>query len=450
MTDDVEIHVKCLPPYKILYKLPDGTNLVILIGGRGGAKTREASRKIAFESTINEKRCVILRDEKELIRESILNEVLLRFDTANADGVLSGIYERLETGIKDRRNDSMLVFTKGFRASATAKTANLKGVSDIDIAIIEEAEDIRDPNKFNTFADSIRKEGSLIIIILNTPDINHWIVKRYFNLEAVYDERGKMIDGYFKIVPKDIPGFVCINTSYKDNPHLPSFIVDRYESYGNPESPLYDLHYYLTAIKGYASTGRKGQIIRKAKPIKLKDYLALPFKEYYGLDFGTSSPAGIVGVKFDKNTVYARQMNYRPMSTLDIGKFFSTLKLNKSDLIVADSADPKSIDKLKKGWRGDELSDDEFRTYPELATGFHIIGAKKGADSITHGLGLIDGMNFLVVEESTDYWQEIYNYVYAQDKFGNYTNDPIDDFNHLIDPTRYVVTEVKGSQYFGL
>jgi phage terminase large subunit len=438
-------------PFKILYEgiRPLGTNIAVVIGGRGGKKTYEVSKFISHHSTIKEKRCVILRDEKELIRESILNEVLLRFDKANANGRLGRVYERLETGIKDRRNDQMMVFTKGFRASATAKTANLKGVSDIDIAVIEEAEDIRDVNKFNTFADSIRKEGALIVIILNTPDINHWVVKRYFNLEAVYDDKGKVIDGYFNIIPKNIPGFICIKTSYKDNKHLPAHIVDRYESYGNPESTLYDLHYFLTAIKGYASTGRKGQVFRKVKPIKLRDYLAIRQKEIYGLDFGTSSPAGIVGVKIDKNRLYARQLNYKPMNTLDIAKFFCTLKLDKTDLIVADSADPKSIEKLKKGYRGDELSSEDFMNYPGLATGFHIKGAKKGADSVEYGIGQIDGMEFYVVEESTDFWTEIHSYVYAQDKNGNYTNDPIDDFNHLIDPTRYVVSEVKATKIFG-
>jgi phage terminase large subunit len=432
-------------PFKVLYAdhRPKGLSIAVVIGGRGGRKTHGISKVVAHDSTMREKRCVILRDEKELIRESILNEVLLRFDKANSNGRLGRVYERLETGIKDRRNDTMMVFTKGFRASATAKTANLKGVSDIDVAVVEEAEDIRDSAKFNTFADSIRKEGALIIIILNTPDINHWVIKQYFNLESVYDENGKVIDGYFNIVPKNIPGFICIKTSYEDNKYLPKHIIDRYKSYGDPDSPLYDLHYYLTAIKGYASTGRKGQIIRKAKPIKLEDYLKLPFKEYYGLDFGTASPAGIVGVKFDKNTIYARQMNYKPMVTLDIGKFFSKLKLGKADLIVADSADPKSIDKLKNGWRGNELSQDEFINYPHLAHGFHVKGAKKGADSIEYGIGLITEMNLFVVEESTDFWQEIYSYVYAQDKYGNYTNDPIDEFNHLIDPLRYIVSEYK-------
>jgi phage terminase large subunit len=443
------IEVEKLAPYDILYDLPKGTNLIICIGGRGGAKTYEISKYIAFQSTIKEKRAVILRDEKELIRESILNEILLRFDTADEEGTLSQVYERLETGIKDRRTDSMLVFTKGFRASTLAKTANLKGVSDIDIAVVEEAEDIRDPVKFNTFADSIRKEGSLIIIILNTPDIHHWVVKRYFNLQPATDDSEKVIDGYFDIIPKKLPGFVCIKTSYLDNPFLPEHIVTRYKSYGDPDSHMFNMHYYLTAIKGYASTGRKGQVITKAKPIKLADYLKLPYREIYGQDFGTASPAGLIGVKIHRNTVWARQINYKPMDTLTIAKNYCRLKFTKADKIIADSAEPKTISKLKNGYRGNELSEEDFKLFPMLASGFNVIPAKKGGDSIEYSIGLLDGMNLFIVEESTDFWDEVYNYVYDQDKNGNYTNDPIDDFNHLIDPLRYVVMEELGSRRAG-
>jgi phage terminase large subunit len=429
------ILVKALDPFKILYKLPKGTNLIVCIGGRGGAKTYEISKFVSFSATIKSKRCVILRDEKELVRESILNEVLLRYDTANAYGALDNFYERLETGIKDLANDNMLVFSKGFRASSNLKQANLKSISDIDIAVVEEAEDIRDEDRFNSFADSIRKEGSLIIIILNTPDIQHWIVRRYFNLVQVED-------GYYEVIPKDLPGFVCIKTSFEDNPHLPDHIVSNYNDYGNPDSHLYNPHYYKTAILGYASTGRKGQVITKAKPIKLKEYLELPYKEHYGQDFGTSSPAGMVGVKKHRNNIWVRQMNYKPMNTLSIGKHYCQLKLTKSDRIIADSADTKSIEKLSYGWRGEELSEEEFRLYPGLRSGFNMIPARKGTDSINFGIDIIDQSNFFIVEESTDYWNEVFNYVYARDKYGNYTDDPIDDYNHLIDPTRYVVVDL--------
>jgi phage terminase large subunit len=446
------ITVKRLEPFKILYELPDGTNLIVLIGGRGGAKTYETSKYIAYKSTIEEKRIVILRDEKELIRESILNEVLLRYDTADREGLLSQIYERLETGIKDRRTNSMVVFTKGFRASTTKKTANLKGVSDIDIAVVEEAEDIRDPTKFNTFADSIRKEGSIIIIILNTPDIGHWIVKRFFNVMPITfadvpELKGKVaekdLDGYFKLVPKKTKGFVCVQTSFADNPHLPKHIIHNYKAYGDPESTTYDLHYYLTAIKGFASTGRKGQVLRKVKPITLAEYLKLPYKEYYGQDFGTARPAGMVGVKRFRNTSWCRQLNYEPLPTLEIGKMYCRMNIHPTrDEIVADNADSKACDKLEGGWSIEELDPMDFKKYPGLKNGWNIIRARKGADSINFGIENMTGMNLFAVEESEDLWDEVTNYVYAQDKYGNYTNDPIDDYNHLIDPWRYVLNHL--------
>lgn len=433
---EVSTEIHCLKQFRTLYNLPEKTNLVIAIGGRGGAKTYEVSKFAAFSSTIRKKRIAVLRDERETIRESILNEIFLRYDTANENGLFNGRFEKNDRGIRDMETGEMVVFTKGFRASTTQKKANLKSISDVDIAIIEEAEDIRDPIKFNTFSDSIRKEDSLIIIVLNVPDINHWVIKRYFNLELVKD-------GYFKIIPKDIPGFVCIQTSYKDNPYLPAHIVKQYEGYGDKDSHLYDEHYYLTEILGYASTGRKGQVIRKARPIKLEEYLKLPYREVYGQDFGTASPAGMIGAKIHRNTVWTRQINYKPLDTLPLAKLYCQLKFSRTDKIVADSAEPKTISTLKNGYRGDQLPDEDFKQFPDLARGFNVIAAKKGPGTLEYSIGLLNSMELYVVEESLDYWNEIRNYVYAQDKNGNYTDEPIDDFNHLIDPLRYVVMEEK-------
>ena len=432
-----------------LYSLPEGTNMVVLIGGRGGVKTTEGSRYATLQSCINKKRCVILRDEKELVRESILNEVKLRFKEHDEYWKFSTEYNEIDSGIKERETGEMAVFTKGFRASANDKRANLKSISNIDIAVVEELEDVRDEEKFNVFADSIRKAGSLIILILNTPDINHFLIKRYFNLVHLdlKDETGKPIEGYYDIVPKDIKGFFCIKTSFEENRHLPEHIVDNYRNYGNPASHLYNLHYYLTAIKGYASTGRKGQVLKKVKPIKLAEYLKLPYKEYYGQDFGTASPAGTVGVKRHRNTVWCRQINYSPMSTLAIGKMYCTLKIHPTrDKIIADNADPKSITKLNTGWNGEEIDPAEFKVYPGLRNGWDVEPCIKGQDSINYGIDAMTEMNLFAVEESKDLWNEILHYVYAQDKNGNYTNDPVDDFNHLIDPWRYVINYLDRSQ----
>lgn len=422
-------------PFEILYNLPPDTNTIVLIGGRGGMKTYEASKFIAFSATIRKKRCAILRDEASKIRQSILNEILLRYDTANAYGGLDKDFQKQDMGVKDRKTGNDLVFTLGFRMSSNDKKAGLKSVSDVDIAVIEEAEDIRDVQKFNSFSDSIRKEGYLIIIILNTPDINHWIVKRYFNYETVDGH-----DGYFEIIPKKIPGFLCIQTSFEDNPYLPDTKVADYRGYGDPLHHLYDLHHFLTDIKGYASTGRRGQVFKKIKPISLADYLALDIKEIYGLDFGTASPAGMVGVKIERKCIYVRELNYTPLATIDIGKTFCQLQLDDSDVVIADSAQPTDIGKLRAGWSKEELSEEEIASFPRLLTGWNVYGAVKGPGSLQAGVSLLKGMEIFIVEESVNFWQEAINYVYSQDKWGNYTGDPIDDFNHLWDPTRYVAS----------
>lgn len=438
-------------PIMPLWTLPAGTNTVVLIGGRGGMKTYGVSDFIAYQASNNKKRCVILRDEKSLIKDSILSEILLRYDAIPFETNT----ERMTTGLKDRETGKDVVFTKGFKASANEKKANMKGVSDIDIAVIEEAEDLIDKDKFNTFVDSLRKEGCLVIVILNTPDIGHFILETYFytNIAAPVPvncppDMIKEYEGYFDIQPKDIPGFVCIRTGYEQNIYLPKHIVDRYRSYGDPTSHNYNPHYFLTAIMGYASTGRKGQVLKKVKAISMADYLALPFKEYYGQDYGISAPAGFVGVKFDKNNCYCREINYLPKGALEIGKMYARLKLGPGDRIVADNADEKTWRKCRRGWIADELSADDLKAYPQLLAGFNVVPCIKGTDSVRAGLDLMDTMNLFAVSESTNLWMEIRNRVYAQDKNGNYTNEPEPGLDHLQDPWMYVVNDQRGKKRF--
>jgi phage terminase large subunit len=445
----IDVAVKCEPKYNILYNLPSGTNIVVLIGGRGGMKTYEASKFIAVSATIHRKRCVVLRDEKEKIKESILNEIFMRYDTANENGILDQFFTKNAVELKENKTGKTLIYTQGFRASDKQKKTNLKGSSDVDIAIIEEAEDVRDKAKFFTFWDSLRKEGSLILLLLNTPDINHWIVKTYFNCQPV-KLNGVVKDGYFELIPKQIKGFVCIQSTLEDNPYLPESVVDRYRAYGDPHSNMYDEFYYLTAIRGYASTGRKGQILRNVKPISLAEYMALPFQEFYGQDFGTHSPAGMIGVKFDGNNSYVRELNYIGMPVLSIAKMYCRMRLTPADKIVADYADPEWT-KLYNGFPAFELDERDAIEYPDLVRGFNVIPCEKGQGSIKYGLSLMNSMNLYAVEESTNLWHEILQYVWAQDKNGNYTDDPIDDSNHLIDPWRYVVVDQRGKdKLFGI
>jgi len=125
------------------------------------------------------------------------------------------------------------------------------------------------------------------------------------------------------------------------------------------------------------------------------------------------------------------------MSAKELAILYSTLKFTSSDLIIADNADKKSIQKLKNGFKADELTPDERMKYPTIMRGFHVKECSK-VDGIQGGITLLKSQQLYFVEESTNLWYEAANYIYGTDKYGNATNDPIDDFNHLIDPLRYI------------
>lgn len=427
--------------FKVLYEPPSGTTLIVCMGGRGGRKTYEVSKFIAYSCSVKKKRAVILRDEKALIKETILNEIWTRYESANKSGRLDAECVKNETELKDRKTGKTLLYTKGFRATTLEKTANMKGPSDIDIAVIEEGEDIRSKEMFDTFVDGLRKDGCIVVVMLNTPNLAHFIVKRLFNATPVLDADGKPT-GYFTLTPKDIPGFVCVQTSYKDNPFLPAHIIERYEGYGNPKHHLFDLHHYFTAILGYASTGRKGQIFTKFKPVSLEKYKALKLPTTNGQDFGTASPAALIEVKIDGNTAYGRVLNYKPMDVLEIGIRYCQLKFTKRDRIVCDYAGSEQIKKLSGGFKN--LSADMYEKYPQLANGFFTVNCP--TKDIEGDISLIKSMEVFWVEEDVEAWEEINNYCYAQDKFGNYVDTPIDDFNHILDAFRYVIADQRGKQ----
>jgi phage terminase large subunit len=56
----------------------------------------------------------------------------------------------------------------------------------------------------------------------------------------------------------------------------------------------------------------------------------------------------------------------------------------------------------------------------------------------------MQSLNLFAVEENAELWAEIYNWIWAVDKNGNATDEPLDDWNHAIDAWRYVIAKRKG------
>ena len=141
----------------------------------------------------------------------------------------------------------------------------------------------------------------------------------------------------------------------------------------------------------------------------------------YGLDFGFSNhPSALVKTIETADAYYVDELIYQSgLLNSDIVKRFEALGLRKNyDEIIADSAEPKSIQEIHNA-------------------GFNIKGAVKGADSVRIGIDRLKSKPIYVTKRSTNLIKELRAYSWALDKNGNPTNKPIDDNNHAIDALRY-------------
>jgi len=141
----------------------------------------------------------------------------------------------------------------------------------------------------------------------------------------------------------------------------------------------------------------------------------------YGLDFGyTNDPSAVVAVyKYNEDIILDEILYEKGMSNSEIATRLKSLGVSSSSEIYADSAEPKSIDDLKK-------------------YGLRVLPAQKGKDSINFGISILQDYNMLVTKRSNNLKDEFNRYSWAKDREGNTMNVPIDSYNHLCDSLRYL------------
>lgn len=142
----------------------------------------------------------------------------------------------------------------------------------------------------------------------------------------------------------------------------------------------------------------------------------------FGLDFGfTNDPTALVEIRYAHGQLYWKQHIYNTgMTNRDIALALVRLNIDESQVIIADSAEPKSIEEIRRD-------------------GWNIKGASKGKDSVSNGLQLMKNYQHNIHYESKNLVEEFSSYTWEEDKNGNPTNKPIDDWNHGIDAGRYAL-----------
>lgn len=206
-----------------------------------------------------------------------------------------------------------------------------------------------------------------------------------------------------------------INSTYKDNEFLTP------EQVAEIEANRKDARWWR--VYGEGLVGAYEGVIYDFEQIEQmpdKDGMV----EVYGIDFGfTHDPSVCVRclVHTGRREIYAEQLFYRTqMLNSDIVRELKAHNVPSNATIVADSAEPKSIEEIKRsGYR-------------------NIEGAYKAtrlAEQIAH----IKQYRLFVTKESVESIRELRAFVWAQDKDGRMLNEPMKGGDHFADAMRYAV-----------
>lgn len=270
-----------------------------------------------------------------------------------------------------------------------------------NILYVNEANEI---NKLE-YNQLVMRTTSTVFLDYNPSDANHFIIKEII----------------------DKPETKFIKSTFLDNPFLEDTIIEHIMSYKDTDEDMWRV-YGL----GEIASGRDNVYQYKVYHDLPKDERGneLPTLIGYGLDWGyTNDQTALVKVFKHDNTIYIEEMLYLTgLTNQDIHKELKDLGLDRSDIIYADSSEPKSIEELKRmGWT--------------------IRATKKGADSVRAGIDIMKRFHLYVKGENLI--NEMLNYKWKKDRNGDLLNEPIDKYNHGLDAARYCVYMTQSNPHIG-
>lgn len=276
-------------------------------------------------------------------------------------------------------------------------------------AWFEEAFQIMNEDDFNKVDMSIRGElppgyFKQITVTFNPWSEKHWLKKRFFDSE---DE--------------DI---LALTTTYECNEYLGEDDRKLFEKMKEKNPRRY-------RIEGKGEWGiAEGLVYENFEELEfdLEEIKKRPgIVSIFGMDFGyTHDPTAFICALVDEKEkeIFIFDEHYQKgMSNSDIANMIKYKGYSK-EIIIADSAEPKSIDDIKRqGIR-------------------RIKAAQKGKDSILNGIQNIQDYKIYVLPKCENTLVELNNYVWDT-KDGRGINKPMDDYNHLMDALRYAMERLK-------
>lgn len=375
----------------------------IFFGGSSSGKSFFICQKIVLDCLqgVNWMCC---RNVARTIRNSVYNQVVKTisemglndlFRINKSDMVISCLY-----------NGCQILFTGLDDVEKVKSITPAKGV--LERIFIEEATEIKEDAymQLTKRLRGISPNDKYIVMAFNPILKSHWIYKKFF---------GKWEDNKNSYEDKD----VCIlKTTYKDNDMLTDEDKEKLENESDP---------YYYNVYSLGNWGVLGNIIFKNwEVVDLSDKVNQFDNIYIGCDFGYSSdPNALIKIHYDgkRKTIYVFDEHYQSGMTDDelvrVAKNFAG-----SCYVMCDSAEPKTIN---------YMATNNIKALPVI----------KGADSINRGIRWLQGHHIIIDSKCQHFKNEIEQYHWQEDKYGNAMAKPVDKDNHLLDALRYATERLQ-------
>ena len=345
-------------------------------------------------------RGVVARYTQKSLKSSIYRDIM---DLIESWGI--GSYIRIDGDeITNKANGNMII-THSMKLVDGSQTAKGKGLAGVTHLLIDEATEITNEEEFIKLNDSFRTKGveRKIFILFNPTTKRHWIHQRWY------------IDGQPN--PKWSDDHEYIHTTYKDNINN----IDPKKIIEWERMKDFDPEYYAHHVMGEWTEGIVGKIFNDWQIGEAPEGI----DETWGLDFGfASDPVALVRVRKHNGKLYLKEYIYETnLTNEDIHQRMIKLGVPKGANIIADAAEPKSIEELKrKGW--------------------NMQPCYKGPDSIQNGIDKIKQFEVYVDPTSTNLLDEYSQYCWKAN-----SDKPIDAHNHAIDAIRYALSKENIAAY---
>jgi phage terminase large subunit len=377
--------VKMNPIYRKAYKTKNRYR--ILYGGAGSGKSHFVAQETIL-NMLNNKHMnyLVVRKVGKTLRNSVfrlLTDLINEYD-------LNGYFNINKTEMSISCLSGAKLITSGLD-----DVEKLKSITGINRIWIEEASEITEKD-FNQLDLRLRGASQVkyqMTLTFNPISELHWLKKTFFDV-------GK-------------PDSYVLKTTYLDN-----LFLDK--EYRRVLNHLKEEDYQYYRIYALGEWGTLGNLIYTNW--EKRDLSNMSFDNiFHGVDFGFSNdPTAYVKLHYDKKhkTIYILDELYQ--TDMFIDKLAAELKDKVNNYVMCDSSEPRSIEDLRRH-------------------GINARAAKKGPDSIEHGIKFLQRHKIIVDSSCINTIKELTSYKWKEDKNGNVLPKPVDANNHILDALRYAL-----------